>query len=231
MRRVLLLTMLLVSGSALAQQTVYVAPVPQPSDPNYIPYQMNQLGEILRRNQIHAAQLEALNAQADLARTLAQSLKADEVENLLSLAKLLDAAGTPEQKQALQAVIQQKLDQLLPAGLRSYPKDTVLVFATPGFPWAAQQVAGVLAGKPVALDTSLAEVRAIASSNPNIVGIVEVEVNVFQAYETVKANCLRADGSKVWSKKTLFNTGGTPDQVARDMVGKLLGKVKGQTCP
>jgi hypothetical protein len=230
MRRVLLLAMLLASGSALAQ-TVYVAPVPQLGDPSYIPYQMNQLGEILRRNQIHAAQLEALNAQADLARTVAQSLKADEVENLLHLAKLLDTAGTPEQKQTLQVVIQQKLDQLLPAGLRVYPQGTVLVFATPGFPWAAQQVAGVLAGTPVALDTSLAEVRAIASSNPNIVGIVEVEVNVYQAYETVKANCLRADGTKVWSKKTLFNAGGTPDQLARDMVGKLLGKVKGQACP
>ena len=230
MRR-MLLAMLLASGAALAQQTVYVAPVPQVGDPNYIPYQMNQLGEILRRNQVQAAQLDALNAQAELARTVAQSLKPSEVENLLSLAKLLDAAGTPEQKQALQTVIQQKLDQLLPVGLRAYPAGTVLVFATPGFPWAAQQVAGVLAGKPVALDTSLAEVRSIASSNPNVAGIVEVEVNVYQAYETVKANCLRADGTKVWSKKTLFNMGGSPEQLAREMVGKLLGKVKGQTCP
>jgi hypothetical protein len=230
MRRILL-AMLFASGSVLAQQTVHVAPVPQPGDPNYISYQMNQLGEILRRNQIHAAQLEALNAQAELARTAAQSLKPSEVENLLNLAKLLDAAGTPEQKQALQVVIQQKLDHLLPVGLRAYPPGTVLVFATPGFPWAAQQVAGVLAGKPVALDTSLAEVRAIASSNPNVVGIVEVEVNVYQAYETVKANCLRTDGAKVWSKKTLFNMGGSPEQLARDMVGKLLGKVKGQACP
>jgi len=229
--RHVVLAMLLASSSALAQPTVYVAPVPQPSDPNYIPYQMNQLGEILRRNQIHAAQLEALNAQTDLARTAAQSLKPSEVENLLSLARLLDTAGTPEQKQALQAVIQQKLDQLLPARLRAYPPGTVLVFATPGFPWAAQQVAGVLAGKPVALDISLAEVRTIASSNPNIAGIVEVEVNVYRAFETVKANCLRPDGTKVWSKKTLFNVGGTPEQLARDMVGKILGKVKGQACP
>jgi len=227
--RHMLLAMLLASSSALAQPTV--VPVPQPSDPNYIPYQMNQLGEILRRNQIHAAQLEALNAQADLARAVAQSLKPAEIENLLSLARLLEAAGTPEQKQALQAVIQQKLDQLLPAGLRAYPLGTILVFATPGFPWAAQQVAGVLAGKPVALETSLAEVRTIASSNPNIAGIVEVEVNVYQAFETVKANCLRPDGTKVWSKKTLFNMGGSPEQLARDMVGKLLGKVKGQACP
>jgi hypothetical protein len=229
--RPILLAMLLASSSALAQPTVYVAPVPPPSDPNYIPYQMNQLGEILRRNQIHAAQLEALNAQADLARAVAQSLKPADVENLLSLARLLDAAGTPEQKQALQDIIQQKLDQLLPAGKRSYPPGTVLVFATPGFPWAAQRVAGVLAGKPVALDTSLAEVRTIASSNSNIAGIVEVEVNVYQAFETVKANCLRPDGTKVWSKKTFFNMGGSPEQLARDMVGKLLGKVKGQVCP
>jgi hypothetical protein len=193
---------------------------------------MSQLGEILRRNQIHAAQLEALNAQAELARAAAtQSLKREEVESLLSLAKLLDTAGTADQKQALQTIIQQKLDQLLPANLRAYPPGTVLVFATPGFPWAAQQVAGVLAGRPVALDASFADVRNLASSNPNVVGTVEVEVNVYQAYETVKANCLRPDGTKVWSKKTLFNAGGSPDQLAREMVGKLLSKVKGQTCP
>ena len=230
--RQLLLVGLLCATSAAAQQTVYVAPVPQPADPNYIPYQLNQLGAILRRNEVQAAQLEMVNARADLARALAQSVKREEVDDLVSLAKLLDTVGTPEQKRALQAVIQQKLDQLIPAGLRTYPPGTVLVFSTPGFPWAAEQVAGVLGGgRPTPLEASLAEVRAIVSANSNVVGYLEVEVNVYQAFETVKANCFRRDGSLAWSKKTLLNAGGGPDKLAREMVGRLLKKVHGQNCP
>ncbi|HXU30038.1 MAG TPA: hypothetical protein VN851_05620 [Thermoanaerobaculia bacterium] len=180
---------------------------------------------------MQSAQVDALNAQTDLAKAaMLHSLKRDELESLISLAKLLDAAGTPEQKQALQAVIQQKLDQLIPVTLRSFPPGTSLVIATPGFPWAAQQVAGVLGGHPVALDASFADLQSILSTAPNVVGYVEVEVNVYNAYETVKANCHHRNGNLLWSKMTLWNMGGSPESLAREMVGRLLKKVHGQSC-
>ncbi len=214
-----------------AQETVYVAPVPQVGDPNYITFQLGHLGNILRRNQIQAAQLEALNAQAEAARAAALSMRIEDIESLLSLANLLETAGTSEQKQALQAVIQQKLQQILPATIRSYPAGTTLVFATPGFTWAAQRAAGTLAGHPVATEATYSEALEIARSNANVSGVVEIEVNVYQAFETVKANCYRRDGSLAWSEKTLLNAGGSPEDLARSMVGRLVTKIKGKKCP
>lgn len=225
------LGLILIVVPSVAQPIVYVAPVPLPSDPSYLSYQLNQLGETLRRNQMRSAQVDALFAQADLAReALSQSLKRDELESLVSLAKLLDAAGTPEQKKALQVVIQQKLDQLITPTLRSYPAGTSLVIASPGFSWAARQVADVLGGHPIALDGSLADLQSILSTSPNVVGYVEVEVNVYSAYETVKANCRHRSGNLLWSKVSFWNMGGSPESLAREMVGRLLKKIRGQKC-
>ena len=206
-------------------------PCRSPATSTTFPYQLNQLAEVLRRNQIHSARLDTLNAHADLARQVARTLKLEELESLLGLAALLDAAGTADQKQALATVIQQKLDQVLPATLRTYPPGTTLVFATPGFPWAADQVAGVLGGQsPAAVEASLSDVRRIALESTNVVGYVEVQVNVYQAYETVKAICYRPAGEEVWSKRRLLNAGGGPETLAREMVGRLLKKVRGLTC-
>lgn len=230
--RIWLLATLLLAMPLMAEQTVYVAPAPQPGDANYVPYQLNQLGEILRRNEMHSAQLDMINAQADLSRALAESVEREEIDSLVSLAQLLDAAGTAEQKATLQTIIQQKLDDLLPATLRPYPPDTVLVFASPGYPWAAQQIAAVLAGsKPTFVDATLSEVLPLVSSNPNVVAYVEVEVNVHQAFENVKATCYRPDASVVWTKKTILNAGGSPERLARTMTGRLLKKVRGAKCP
>lgn len=225
------LGLILIATPVICQPTVYVAPVPQPGDPSYLSYQLNQLGETLRRNQMQSAQVDALSMQAELAKkVLSESLKREELESLVSLAKLLDAAGTPEQKKALQVVIQQKLDQLIPPTLRSYPPGTSLVIASPGFPWAARQVADVLGGHPVALDGSLSDLQSILSASPNVVGYVEVEVNVYSAYETVKANCRHRSGNLLWSKMTFWNMGGSPESLAHEMVGRLLKKIRGQEC-
>jgi hypothetical protein len=62
------------------------------------------------------------------------------------------------------------------------------------------------------------------------VGVVEVEVNVYQAYETVRAVCYRPNGSEAWHERRLLNAGGGPEKLAREMVGALLKKVRGKTC-
>lgn len=85
-------------------------------------------------------------------------------------------------------------------------------------------------GRPAALNASLADVRNIVSANPSVVGYVEVEVNVYQAFETVKANCYLRDGTLAWPKKTLLNAGAAPETLAREMLGRLLKKVHGQSC-
>lgn len=230
--RIPLFAIWLLTMPALGQQTVHVAPVPEPGDPSYVPYQLQQLGEILRRNELRSAQLDLINAQADLVRILAESVEREEIDQLVSLAQLLEAAGTEDQKATLQALVQQKLDELLPATLRPYAPGTVLVFANPGYPWAAQQVAAVLrGGEPTFVDATLSEILSLVSSNSNVVAYVEVEVNVHQAFENVKATCYRRDASVVWSKKTILNAGGSPERLARTMTNKLLKKVRGLDCP
>lgn len=214
----------------MAQSTVYVAPVPQPGDPNYLPYQLHKLGETLQRNQVNAAHLDALRSQAEVNRAILDQLKRDELDSLLSLASLLEAAGTEEQKASLRQVIEQKLDAFIPDLLRTYPPGSTLVFGTPGFPWAPQQVAGVLRGKPVAVDLSYSDAFRILTENPDVIGLVEVEINVYQAFETVKIICHDKSGGRLWERKTILNAGGGPEQLARDMVGRLLKKVKGLQC-
>lgn len=229
--RFFLAVTLLGTTSLFAQSTVYVAPVPQPGDPNYIPYQLQQLGQALQRNQVNTAQINALRSQAEVNRAILAQLKRDELESLLSLVSLLETAGTEEQKAMLRQLIQQKLDDFIPASLRSYSAGTTLVIATPGFPWAAQQIAGVLTGSPVAADIGYGDALRVLSENPNVDGLVEVEVNVYQAFETVKVICRDKAGTRQWEKKTVLNAGGGPEQLARDMVGRLLKKVKGRHCP
>ena len=72
---------------------------------------------------------------------------------------------------------------------------------------------------------------AIAREDANVIGVVDVEVNVYQAYETVRAVCYRPDGSEAWSKRRILNAGGGPEKLAPDMVGVLLKKVRGESCP
>jgi hypothetical protein len=145
----------LAATSSGAQETVYVAPAPQPGDPAYISYRLDQLAEVLRRNEIASARLEVFKNQAAINQKLLDRIDLEELESLVSLATVLEAAGTEDQRQALSQVISSRLEAMLPASLRTYPPGTSLVVAAPGFPWAAEQVAGVLGGKPVAIEESM----------------------------------------------------------------------------
>lgn len=227
----LVILALLAVNASEAQETVYVAPAPQPGDPTYISYRLDQLAEVLRRNELDSARLEMFKSQAEINQKLLDRIDRDELESLVSLASVLEAAGTEDQRRALGLVIASKLEAMLPASLRTYPPGTTLVVATPGFPWAAEQVAGVLGGKPVAVESTRAEALTIVRDDPNVVGVVDVEVNVYQAYETVKAVCYGSDGSEEWHERRLLNAGGGPEKLAREMVGALLKKVRGKACP
>jgi hypothetical protein len=231
MKRLLAVLTILAVAPSRAQETVYVAPAPQPGDPAYISYRLDQLAESLRRSELDAARLEVFQSQAAVNRRLLDKIDREELESLVGLAAALESAGTEDQRRALGVVITSKLEAMLPANLRTYAPGTTLVVAAPGFPWAAEHVAGVLGGKPLSIEATRAEALTLAQKDPNVVGVVEVEVNVYQAYETVRAVCYRPDGGEAWHERRLLNAGGGPEKLARDMVGALLKKVRGRTCP
>ena len=112
-----------------------------------------------------------------------------------------------------------------------YPKNSVLVVATPGYEWVAVDISKVLGVKAVARDIAFIEAAEIAKENENILGVVEVEINLGQFYETVYAVCRDNEGNEVWRVKRMLNFGGGADKLARDMVQGLMTKVKGKRCP
>ena len=114
---------------------------------------------------------------------------------------------------------------------RQYPENSVVVVATPGFAWAAEDVSKVLGVRGVPMDIGLVEAADIAREQDNVVGVVEVEINVAQFYETVYAICRNDQGQELWREKRMLNFGGGPDRLARDMVRGLLKKIKGKKCP
>ena len=112
-----------------------------------------------------------------------------------------------------------------------YKPNTVIVIATPGYEWAAHDVANVLLVNTSPQEISLKAAYDIMQDNENVVGLVEVELNLDQFYETVYAICRDSNGKEVWKKKRMLNFGGGKERLAKDMVGGLLKKVKGKTCP
>jgi hypothetical protein len=118
-----------------------------------------------------------------------------------------------------------------PAEEVTYPPESVVVVATPGFDWAASDVSRVLGVRAVPLSVSLVEAAEIARSQSNVVGVVEVEINVDQSFETVYAICRNETGTEIWRVKRMLNFGGRRETLARSMVGALLKKIKGKRCP
>lgn len=112
-----------------------------------------------------------------------------------------------------------------------YPKNSVVVVATPGFSWAAEDVSKVLGVRAVPLDVALIEAAEIAEADENVKGVVEVEVNLGQFYENVIAICRNDRGEEIWREKRMLNFGGGADKLARDMVRGLITKIKGKKCP
>ena len=114
---------------------------------------------------------------------------------------------------------------------KTYPENSVVVVATPGFPWAAEDVSKVLGVRATPLDVGLVEAADIAKAESNVLGVVEVQVNVSQFYETVYAICRDDQGREIWRQKRMLNFGGGQERLARDMVRGLLKKVNGKKCP
>ncbi len=112
-----------------------------------------------------------------------------------------------------------------------YPPGTVIVVATPGFEWAATNVAQVLNADAVAPKLSWFAARNLALYNENVVGLVEVSVDVDNIFESVSAVCRNKETKSIWQETRVLNFAGGRERLARDMVGGLVNKVSGKPCP
>jgi hypothetical protein len=112
MKRLLAVLTILAVAPSRAQETVYVAPAPQPGDPAYISYRLDQLAESLRRSELDAARLEVFQSQAAVNRRLLDKIDREELESLVGLAAALESAGTEDQRQGLGVVITSKLEAM-----------------------------------------------------------------------------------------------------------------------
>lgn len=112
-----------------------------------------------------------------------------------------------------------------------YKPETVLVIASPGYQWAAEEISKVLLSNSLAQDIPLKEAYDSLLYNKNVIGLVEVILSLDQFYETVSAVCRNNESSIIWQETRVLNFGGGQERLARDMVGGLLGKVRGKSCP
>lgn len=112
-----------------------------------------------------------------------------------------------------------------------YPPGTVIVVATPGFEWAAKDVAQVLNADAIAPQISWFAARNLALYNENVVGLVEVNVDVDNIFESVSAVCRDKETVALWQETRVLNFAGGRERLARDMVGGLVTKVSGKPCP
>ena len=92
-------------------------------------------------------------------------------------------------------------------------------------------MANVLGLNAKAYDLSLFEARQQVMYNRNVSGLVEVVINLDQAYETVSAVCRDKETKKVWQETRVLNFMGGRERLARDMTGALVSKVRGMRCP
>lgn len=111
-----------------------------------------------------------------------------------------------------------------------YQPETVLVIATPGYLWAANDVSQVMLSNTSPQDIPLKSAYDALLYNENVIGLVEVIISLDQFYETVSAVCRDKESSKVWQETRALNFGGGQERLAKDMVGGLLGKVRGKSC-
>jgi hypothetical protein len=146
---------------------------------------------------------------------------------IIALLAIGGCASQPEQ-----ALVRDPQVAIIPSGpTNQYPPGTVIVIATPGFPWAAKDVASVLSANAIAPDLSLFAARNLALYNKNVIGLVEVNVDVDNFFESVSAVCRDVETKKVWQETRVLNFAGGRDRLARDMVGGLVTKVTGKPCP
>lgn len=111
-----------------------------------------------------------------------------------------------------------------------YPPGTVLVVAPAQYQFASIQIAaGIQGGVPV--ETSLVQTFAIAKSNPNVTGIIDISLATDQAWETGRVVCYARTGEKAWQEKVFFNAGGGAERIAEKFTDKLAEKTRGRSCP
>jgi hypothetical protein len=140
---------------------------------------------------------------------------------------LMACASQPEQ--ALQR--DPNAPRTLPGKDNPYAPNTVIVIATPGFPWAAKNVADVVSANAVSPEISYFAARNLVMYNDNVVGLIEVNVDVDNVYESVSAVCRDKETRTVWQETRVLNFAGGRESLARSMVGALVTKVAGKTCP
>lgn len=113
----------------------------------------------------------------------------------------------------------------------SYPPGTVLVIGPQQFPWSIAQISGVLGPTAKPFDGSLTEAMARATSDPSIIALVEVALNVDTAFESGRVICQLPTGKKIWEEKVMFNMGGGEERIARRFVDGLSEKIQKRKCP
>ena len=148
---------------------------------------------------------------------------------VVSLATLVLAGCVSQPGQALSR--DPKVPVVIAGSGNPYLPNTVIVIATPGFPWAAKDIADVLSANAISPDISLFAARNLVMYNESVVGLVEVNVDVDNVFESVSAVCRDRETKKIWEETRVLNFAGGRESLARSMVGALVTKVSGKSCP
>ncbi|MFC5576928.1 hypothetical protein ACFPOA_02730 [Lysobacter niabensis] len=111
----------------------------------------------------------------------------------------------------------------------TYPPDTVLVVAPTNYPFAGIQISGGIPGA-VVVESSLVQAFRIAKAEPNVTGVIDINLATDQAWETGRVVCYASSGEKRWEEKVFFNVGGGAERVAEKFTDKLAAKTRGKTC-
>lgn len=111
-----------------------------------------------------------------------------------------------------------------------YPPGSVLVVAPAQYQFASIQIAaGIRGGTPT--EVSLIQAFAIAKSDPNVTGVIDISLATDQAFETGRVVCYDRSGRKAWQEKVMFNFGGGAERIAEKFTDKLAEKTRGKSCP
>jgi len=110
-----------------------------------------------------------------------------------------------------------------------YPPGTVLVVAPSNYPIAGVQISGGIPGA-VTVESSLVQAFRTAKSDPNITGVIDINLATDQAWETGRVVCYASSGEKRWEEKVFFNVGGGAERVAEKFTDKLAAKTRGKAC-
>ena len=114
---------------------------------------------------------------------------------------------------------------------QSYPPRTVLVLPDEDYPWANVEIAAALGNSAVAVDEKLSSAVKLATGDPNIVGIVQVDLSVDVPFESGRVVCYQPNGAKGWQKVVRMTYPGSAEAIAHRFISKLAKQVKGKKCP